>query len=914
MSGTPAHTLSSRTAQWAGLRRDPVFLLTLAVFGLFVALYSLPVVSYRMLESFIAGWADLLLIGLAVLGFQWGKKRLHPEERTFWNLMTAAFVCYSGGVWLGLLIPETEWIVTDRMVEYLFFLLQFVFMFLALSLNPHTEEANWSINSIRFRLESMGTVSFAALVFVYFAIIPAYFGQPGQIASLHPRTMLVAIEPLLLFSFLYIASFSSNPRWTRIYRLFALAIGMWLVSDIVELAISANWIPGGIPYGTAYDFLWYLPFAVAVAAARLGRSEMSDRDGPAPGLPARNSKQIRYMFGPLAVYTTALPLIHFFLSATGSLDDAGRAARETCVLFGLLLLGSLTLVNEKLIERQRRKTEAENKRLAAFPIKNPNPFMTFSGDGTLKFLNPAAIQTMQELELDSVEEFLPPRHSTLVTDCMLGRSAFRDIEVTVEGRVFSFGYYPNPSGDDVFVYVMDVTERKRAEGKLKFDALHDTLTGLPNRTLVLEILSRSIERAQRNPDFRFGVLFLDLNRFKLVNDSLGHLAGDRFLVEIAKRLERSLRPNDVVGRFGGDEFVIIVDDVRGAADVTKTAERVQEEVARPLVMEGQEIITSACIGIALSDTARVRPEEYLRDADIAMYRAKSKGMGGFEVFDQEMHEQAVAQLKLENRLRRAIDEDELVLYYQPYVSLTSGRIVGFEGLIRWQNPEFGLVPPGQFIPLAEDIGLIIPIGWWVIEQACDKLETWLEMVGDDADFTVSVNVSSKQLGEAAFVEKLDAILSRHSFDRKRLCLEITESVVTDLGDEVIQLLERIKELGVKLAVDDFGTGYSSLSYLRTFPIDVLKIDRAFVSTMEKSRKDIAIVRAITTLTRTLKLTAIAEGVETLEQANKLRALSCRVAQGYLYSPPVPGERAEHMLHEDLLGGRRLGGQELEAAS
>lgn len=643
------------------LRRDPVLQLAAVVFLVFLGMYTLPFVPMGMRESFILRWADPLLILVAVVAFQAGRGALHPEERSFWAVMTAAFVCFSGGTWLALMIPAAEWGVMELVTEDLFFLAHFVAMFVALSLNPHTDESNWSINSLRFRLESLGTIAFAALVFSYFVLIPLAQGSAYQ-NPLPAAAMRLALDAMLVFSFLYIASFSASQRWTTIYRLFAAAVGLWLFSDSVELGILLGWLPREMPYGTLYDFVWYAPFGLAVVAARYGRGDEGDE--VAHGLPARNPRQIRYLFGPLAVYTMSLPLLHFALSASGMLEIATRTSRETTVLFGLLLLGSLTLVNEKLIERQRRTTEFENKRLAAFPIKNPNPFLTFSGDGTIKYMNPAAAQTLREIGLDSVDEFLPANHGTLTTDCMVTRSGFRDIEVEVAGRVYSFGYYPNPSGDDVFVYVMDVTERKRAEGKLKYDALHDTLTGLPNRALVLEILSRSIDRASRNASYRFAVLFLDLNRFKVVNDSLGHLAGDRYLVEISKRLQRCLRKNDIVGRFGGDEFVIVMDDIRGVHQATRTAERVQAALRRPLSLHGQEIVSTACIGIAMSDSARQRPDEYLRDADIAMYRAKTRTKEGFEVFDQRMHDEAVEQLRLESQLRRAIDNDELTLYYQ----------------------------------------------------------------------------------------------------------------------------------------------------------------------------------------------------------------------------------------------------------
>jgi EAL domain-containing protein (putative c-di-GMP-specific phosphodiesterase class I) len=281
-----------------------------------------------------------------------------------------------------------------------------------------------------------------------------------------------------------------------------------------------------------------------------------------------------------------------------------------------------------------------------------------------------------------------------------------------------------------------------------------------------------------------------------------------------------------------------------------------------------------------------------------MYRAKSQGTRGFEVFDQRMHDDAVEQLRMENQLRRGIDNEELELYYQPYIGLTDGRVVGFESLIRWNHPELGLVFPGDFIPLAEDTGLIVPLGWWVIESACAQLQEWSESGDLGATPTLSLNVSSKQLVESDFVSRLEAVLDRHGFDRQLLTLEITESVMSDLGERIIDLMHEIKNLGVRLAIDDFGTGYSSLAYLRKFPVDVLKIDRSFVMELGRTRREAAIVRAITTLTRSLGLVSIAEGVETSRQATKLRDLGCNLAQGFLFSEPVPVARAEEILRED----------------
>lgn len=890
-SRTPGGWISSRS-MWSDLRTDPLALLCLAIFGIFLLVWTVPAVPHAVRVRLATTWADPVVIVLAIVGLQWGRSRLAAGERRFWDLLTLVMVCGSGGAWLPLLMGGQQMPALDLVAEHVLFLAQFVLLFLALSLNPHIRHDRGSVDSMRYRFESVGTITFAALVLSYFVLIPIYFSDGANHAV--SQSMQVALGAIMVFSFLYVASLAAGRKWTVIYRMLALGIAFWVVYDGIELLLVTErfYVPGGIPYGTAYDLLAYLPYGAVVLASRLSRAIDEDVE-PSLSPDAPRARQIRYLFGPLAIYTTSLPLIHFALSSGGFLDASTRNAREVTVFFGLVLLGSLTLVNEKLIDRHRRRTELENKRLAAFPMKNPNPFITFSTEGEVKFLNPSAERTLRQLGLDSVEEFLPSNHSEIVSECVLTRSGYRDIEVAAGGRVFSFGYYPNPNHEDVFVYVMDITERKEAENKLKYDALHDTLTDLPNRTLVMEILAQSMDRARRNADYQFALLFVDLNRFKIVNDSLGHLAGDEFLVEISRRLTACLRGNDVIGRFGGDEFVVIVDDIQDVNHATRTAERIQAALLEPVIVAGQELVTTACIGIAMSDNSRQKPDDYLRDADIAMYRAKQRDRVGFEVFDQEMHDTAMLQLQVENRLRRALENDELLLHYQPYVALDGGRIMGFEGLIRWQTPEGKLVSPGEFIPVAEETGLIVPIGWFVIESACAQLVEWQKASIAD-DFTVSVNVSTKQLGQRRFVETLEEILGKYEIDRSRLCLEITESVLTDIGDSVIALLERVKALGVRLAVDDFGTGYSSLSYLRTFPVDVLKIDRSFVNRLEDTQEDVAIVAAITTLAQTLNLKVIAEGVETEQQAAHLRALGCRIAQGFLYSKPLPVEEASEL--------------------
>ena len=438
-------------------------------------------------------------------------------------------------------------------------------------------------------------------------------------------------------------------------------------------------------------------------------------------------------------------------------------------------------------------------------------------------------------------------------------------------------------------------ERKRAEAQLLHDAFHDMLTGLPNRALLRARLERAIARAKRRQDSLFAVLFLDLDHFKIVNDSLGHTIGDQQLIAIAHRLEACLRPGDTVARFGGDEFMILLEDITDTSDAIRIAQRLQETVERPLRLDGHDVCTSVSIGIALSATGYDRPEDLLRDADIAMYRAKALGRARYEVFDTAMHARAMARLRLETDLRRAIEQYEFRLHYQPIVSLATGLIAGFEALVRWQHPERGLIPPAAFIPVAEETGLIVPIGQWVLYEACRQTRCWQKRYVTHPPLSISVNLSAKQVMQPDLLTQIDHILQQTGLDARTLTLEITESIIMDNVASTATLLAGLKARQVRLHIDDFGTGYSSLSYLHRFPIDALKIDRSFVSRIGQHGEGLEIVRAIRTLAENLEIGVTAEGVETAEQLAQLRALRCEYGQGYFFSKSVEGEAAEELI-------------------
>jgi diguanylate cyclase (GGDEF)-like protein/PAS domain S-box-containing protein len=434
----------------------------------------------------------------------------------------------------------------------------------------------------------------------------------------------------------------------------------------------------------------------------------------------------------------------------------------------------------------------------------------------------------------------------------------------------------------------------------------DVLTGLPNRVLFMDRLSRSFERARRRTDKTIAVVFLDLDSFKLINDSLGHMVGDQFLVTIAGRLETTLRSGDALARFGrnhtiarlgGDEFTILLEDITTVRDATRVAERIATDLAKPFVVAGQELFPSASMGIALYNASYQNPEELLRDADTAMYSAKALGKGRHEIFDAKMRANTIAKLQFDTEFRRAIERREFENYYQPIVSLTTGKILGFESLIRWKHASRGLISPKEFIPVAEETGLIVPLGQWVLETACQQMRFWQSRFQEDAPLLLSVNLSARHFLQPDLVQQCRKVLYHTQLSPGSLTFEVTESAMMPDPEAAIQVMNQLKSLGVQIALDDFGTGYSSLSYLHRFPLDSLKIDRAFIS---RTMEDDEIIRTILTLGRNLGLKVVAEGVETADQVKKLQDLGCEFAQGYFFSDAVTAQVAT-----DLLAAKKI---------
>lgn len=440
-------------------------------------------------------------------------------------------------------------------------------------------------------------------------------------------------------------------------------------------------------------------------------------------------------------------------------------------------------------------------------------------------------------------------------------------------------------------------QRHRAEEQLRHHAYHDGLTDLPNRTLFMDRLEHCIRYCERHPGTRCAVLFLDLDRFKTINDSLGHSFGDRLLLEVGTRIRACMRPEDTIARMGGDEFTLLLEDLEDPADALRVADRLHQALQAPVRIEDREIFVAASIGIALSSPDAREASDLLRDADTAMYRAKSKGSGHTVLFDERMHLHAVRQLNLETELRQALERGELRLHYQPIVAARTGRLLGFEALVRWEHPQRGLVAPGEFIPIAEETGLIDQIGHWVLTEACSQLQSWRHNHAQANGLYMSVNLSARQFLRLDLLSRIDGILTATGIPPTCLALEITESVLVDNRESTHKTLHDLKARGLHLYIDDFGTGYSSLSYLHNFPFDALKIDRSFVSRLGTENGKVEMVSTIIAIARNFNMGVIAEGVETEVQLDRLIALGCERVQGYYFAPALPVADAEAWLHK-----------------
>jgi len=566
-------------------------------------------------------------------------------------------------------------------------------------------------------------------------------------------------------------------------------------------------------------------------------------------------------------------------------------------------------LEQKVRERTKELRESESKYRTIFENTGAATII-IEQDKTISLANSVFID-MSGYDKDEIEY----RKSFLdFIDETSHRKIFNDSEFLSNEKNFEFKFVdkfsqqkdilitiaPIPSTEKSVASLADISDLKEAERQIYHQAFHDTLTNLPNRALFMEHLNMAIKRTKRRQNYHFAVVYLDIDRFKLVNDSLGHNVGDNLLIAFANRIQESLREIDTLARLGGDEFVILLEDIENGDYASKIAERLQQELKRPFIVKGKEVFAPASFGVVLNTKDYNLPQDIIRDADAAMYHAKENGRAQFKVFDKKLHQKAQHLLQRETDLRKAIHKMEFETHYQPIVSLITASPVGFEALIRWKHPQLGLIYPGSFIPIAEETGLIIPITRLMVEEACTELRTWQEQIGELQTLTMNVNISSKHFMQPSLLTDIKDILEKTKVPPDRLKLEITETALMDDAEETVRLVHRLKDYGLHIIIDDFGTGYSSLSYLQRLPIDTLKVDRGFVSRIQHLPDgNRNITEAIISLAHRLDMVVVAEGVETPEQYATLLEMNCQYGQGHLFCKPLPRAQINDLIQKML---------------
>ena len=687
---------------------------------------------------------------------------------------------------------------------------------------------------------------------------------------------------------------------------FFLLAGAAIILMVTDAIYGHQLLAGTFELGGPLDMGWMMFYALmATAPLHPSAAELSERT-PAP--------EQRLSLGRLALLAAAsllAPAVSL-LSARDSTDFVTGAA--SAVLFLLVLArmsGLVRALEQSMAQVAQLQKERGERRFRSLVQNSRDVILLVDAEGICNYVSPSVerVAGYRPSDLVSVNVFdliHPDDVSSAkdhITEVLAARGGLATLELRLKNSSGAWrwveGSFTNllhdPDVGALVINYRDVTQRRALEDQLTHQAFHDPLTNLANRALFRDRVEHALAHRNRNRA-PLAVMFMDLDDFKTVNDSLGHEAGDELLVEVARRLRATLRMSDTAARLGGDEFALLVEILSHPEDTMKVADRVIQMLCEPFEVAGRQLSIHASVGIALATTRSESAEQLLRNADVAMYRAKTHGKGRYEIYESAMHSEVLERLELRADLQAAIDHEEFTLHYQPVMSLRERRIVGVEALLRWIHPSKGLIPPARFIPVAEDTGLIVPIGAWVLREACRQTKTW-QTAGSkhEAALAVAVNLSPKQFEHAGFVDELRSCLRESGLAAGDLTLEITESLLMDDTDVTLKKLTEVKRLGVKLAVDDFGTGYSSLSYLQRFPIDLLKIDKAFIDGVARGEEESALARAVITLGDSLNLRTVAEGIETSDQVAELDRLQCAFGQGYYFAKPLAADALEAML-------------------
>ena len=759
-------------------------------------------------------------------------------------------------------------------------------------------------DAVRFTLDALTIVAAAGMLVLHFILAPLIgegYGRDDAVIYLSyvalDLIMLVAATSLLL----------QDPGHTLRRSSWWIATGL-----LVGYIANTGWIALLMRYAPLIaqvtDVMRVGGYLMVCLGCVLGWADARDT------APAARGTQLRARFSLVPYFAVAGGYGLLFMLSLRASTDITHMVLGAMILTALVMARQITAVRDNMrlyVEQTAKETEA---RFRSLVQHSSDVFAILDPLGIIRYMSPAAERvfgqsamkmanrTLAEMVHDADRPAFEAHFSaSLMGSQSLGHIGCRMIRTDGEWmrtETVATNLLSDTNVNGVVLTIRDVTERVTLEEHLRHQALHDPLTGLGNRALFQDRVSHGLARAERTQD-EVAVVFLDLDNFKEINDSLGHAAGDAVLVHTANRLRTCLRDSDTAARFGGDEFAILLEQTRGEGEVMDVAHRISAALARPLQVEGKDVTIQASIGIARAQPQQ-SADEVLRNADVAMYHAKARGKSCAVLYESGMHAAVLDRIELQSDLRKAVERHELVLVYQPIVELGTQQIIGAEALVRWQHPYRGMVSPMDFIPLAEETGLIVEIGQWVLETACAEAVKWPVPPGQQP-VTITVNLSARQMVDGNFVDVVKRTLANTRLDADRLVLELTESMLVGHNRDTLALLHRIRALGVRLAIDDFGTGYSSLGYLSQYPLDVLKIDRSFVQGMENGPNGRALASAVVALGRSLKLKVVAEGIERAEQEWDLRNLGCDYGQGYLYSKPVSGYLLADMLELGEIG-------------